>query len=68
MGNTSATISSPVGDAFMHNETSGTNFGSNVFVSFERTETIQISNVMFCYSRYSNATSNLRPMRRFRFQ
>ena len=68
MRKTCATISPPVGDAFMHIETSGTNFGSNVFVSFERTEAIQIGNNMFCYSRYSNATSNFRSIRRPRFQ
>ena len=46
-------------DSFMYNETSSIKFGSNVFVSFERTKNIQNSNISFYYNRYSNPTRNL---------
>ena len=38
---------SPIGDAFMYMETTSNNHGPNVFVSWERTDIIQISNITF---------------------
>ena len=38
----------------MYIETSSTNHGSNVFCSWERTDILQISNITFCYNRYSS--------------
>ena len=37
----------PIGNSFMYIETSSNNHGNNVFVSFERTDLIQISNITF---------------------
>ena len=55
----------PFGNAFMYIETSG----NNVFVSWERTDIIQITNVTFYYNRYSILTDdNLKNMGRFRIQ
>ena len=42
-----ATIKPPVGDSFIHIETSSNNHGNNVFVSLERTDINQISNISF---------------------
>ena len=64
-----ATSSSPIGDSFMYIETSSNNHGNNVFVSFERTDIIQISNITFYYNRYSILTiDSLKAMGRFRIQ
>ena len=53
----------------MYIETSSNNHGSNVFVSFERTDIIQISNITFYYNRFSITTDdNLKNMSRFRIQ
>ena len=50
-------------------ETSSNNHGNNVFVSFERTDFIQISNIPFYYNRFSNFTDdNLKSIGRFRIQ
>ena len=47
-GNSGATSVPPIGDAFMFFETSSNNSGSNiVFVSWERTDIIQITNITF---------------------
>ena len=46
-GDSRATSLPPVGTAFMYIETSSTNNGNNVFVSFERTDIIQISKITF---------------------
>ena len=55
-GRSGATSLPPIGSSFMYTETSSRNHGSNkIFVSFERTENIQISNVTF----YSNRSSIL---------
>ena len=43
----------PIGNSFMYIETSSNNHGNNVFVSFERTDIIQISNITFYYNRFS---------------
>ena len=52
----------------MYIETSQNNYGSeNIFVSFERTDIIQISNITFYYNRYS-IDGNYKAMGRFRIQ
>ena len=44
----------PIGNSFMYIETSGNNGGSHiVYVSMERTDIIQISNITFYYNRFS---------------
>ena len=48
----------PVGTAFMYIETSSNNKGNNVFVSWERTDIIQISNITFYYNRFSILTDD----------
>ena len=67
-GKTGSTSTPSIGDSFMYNEASGNNFGSNVFISFERIDIIQISINTFYYNRYSNPTSILRSTARFRIQ
>ena len=68
-GNSGATSPPPIGDAFMYIQTSSNNFGSiNVFVSWERTDIIQITNITFYYNRFSTSDSNLRGIGRFRIQ
>ena len=52
----------------MYIETSSNNHGNNVFVSFERTDIVQITNISFYYNRYSSSNQNLRAMGRFRIQ
>ena len=53
----------------MYIETSTTNHGNNVFVSFERTDIIQISNITFYYNRFSILTNDsLKSMGRFIIQ
>ena len=52
----------------MYIETSGNNhneFGSNVFISFERTDIIHISNITFYYNRYSTLDPVNRSMGKF---
>ena len=60
----------PIGKKLMYIETSSNNHGSsNVFVSFERTDIIQISNITFYYNRYSIlATESKKSMGRFVIQ
>ena len=68
-GFSGATSLSPIGNAFMYIETSSNNHGPNVFVSWERTDIIQISNITFYYNRFSILTNdNLKNMGRFRVQ
>ena len=67
-GDSGAASLPPVGDSFMYIETSGNNHGSNVFVNFERTDFIQITNMAFYYNRFSSDDVNLRSMGRFRIQ
>ena len=53
----------------MYIETSGGNDGGGVFVSFERTDILQITNITFYYNRFSILTNNLlESMGRFRIQ
>ena len=59
----------PFGNSFMYIETSSNNHGNNVFVSFERTDIIQITNITFYYNRISTLTNdNLKNMGLFRIQ
>ena len=58
----------PIGDCFMYIETTSNNHGNNVFVSWERTDIIQISNITFYYNRFSISDINFRSMGRFRIQ
>ena len=67
-GDSGATSIPPIGDSFIYIETSSNNYGKNVFVSFERTDIIQITNISFYYNRYSGSNQNLRAMGRFRIQ
>ena len=68
-GYSGAESSSPIGNSFMYIETSFNNHGNNVFVSFERTDIIQISNITFYYNRFSILTNNsLKSMGRLGFQ
>ena len=53
----------------MYIETSSNNHGNNVFVSFERNDVIQISNITFYYNRFSILTNDsLKSMGRFRIE
>ena len=62
-----ATSIPPIGKAFMYIKTSGDNHGNNVFVSYERTDVIQITNITFYYIRFSFLSSDsLKSMGRFR--
>ena len=65
-----ATSLPPIGDSFQYIETSSNNHGhERVFVSFERTDIIQISNITFYYNRFSIITNDsLKSMGRFRIQ
>ena len=69
-GDSGATSLPPIGTGFMYIETSGNNSNSdNNFVSWERTDIIQITNITFYYNRYSILTNNsLKSMGRFRIQ
>ena len=66
--NSGSTVKPPIGNAFMYIETSSNNFGENVFCSWERTDLIQISNIIFYYNRFSIEDVNFRAMGRFRIQ
>ena len=48
----------PIGNSFMYIETSSNNHGDDVFVSWERTDIIQISNITFYYNRFSILTND----------
>ena len=65
-----ATVLPPIGNVFMYIETSSNNSGNdNIFVSWERTDFIQISNLTFFYNRYSILTDeSIKSMDRFRTQ
>ena len=69
-GNSGATTLPPIGISFMYIETSSNNHGNdNVFVSFERTDIIQITNITFYYNRFSILTNiSLKSMGRIRIQ
>ena len=67
-GNSGATSLPPIGNSFMYIETTSNNHGNNVFVSWERTDIIQISNITFYYNRFSISDIDFRSMGRFRIQ
>ena len=67
-GNSGATILPPIGNAFMYIETSSNNHGNNVYVTWERTDIIEITNISFYYNRFSISDINLRAMGRFKIQ
>ena len=60
----------PIGNAFMFTETSSGNSGSDkIFVRWERTDILQITNIIFYYNIFSSLTNNsLKSMGRFRIQ
>ena len=66
-GNSGANVTPPIGNSCMYIETSGNNFGENVFCSWERNDIIQISNITFYYNRFS-IQGDLGSMGRFRIQ
>ena len=65
-----ATSIAPIRSAFMYIETSSKDHGyEKVFVSWEKTDIIQISNITFYYNRFSILTKDfLKSMGRFRIQ
>ena len=67
-GNSGATSLPPIGNAIMYIETSSNNHGNNVYVTWERTDIIQITNISFYYNRFSISDENLRAMGRFKIQ
>ena len=69
-GDSGATTLPPIGSAFMYIETSSSNRGHNrVFVSWERTDIVQITNITFYYNRFSILTNDsLKARGRFRVQ
>ena len=69
-GDSGATSLPPIGNSFMYIETSSNNHGhKRVFVSWERTDIIQISNITFYYNRFSILTNNSKKsMGRFRIE
>ena len=63
---TGATSLPPIGNSFMYIESSSNNHGiEKVFVSWERTDIIQITNITFYYNRFSDHNPS---MGRFRIQ
>ena len=52
----------------MYIETSSNNHGNNVYVTWERTDIIQITNISFYYNRFSISDENLRAMGRYKIQ
>ena len=68
-GDSGATNLPPISDSFMYIETSCNNHGNIVFVSFERTDIIQIIIITFYYNRISILTNDsLKSMGRLRIQ
>ena len=68
-GESGATSLPLTGNSFMYIETSSNFHGDDVFVSWERRDIIQITNITFYYNRFSILTSDQRKsMGRFRIQ
>ena len=70
-GQAGATSLPPIGAALMYIETSSNNHNSandDVFVSFERTYIIYISNIAFYYNRFSIFLESHRNMRKIEIQ
>ena len=58
-----------IGNSFMYIETSSNNHSNIVFISFGRTDFIQISDITFYYTRFSISTNDSKKtMGRFRIQ
>ena len=70
-GESGATFLSPIGTCFMYIETSGNNLNTSnndVFVSFERTDIIHISNITFYHNRFSTSDPLKRGMGKLEIQ
>ena len=68
-GDSGAISLPPIGDSFVCVETSKNNFGDNVYVSWERTDIIQITNIKVYHNRFSILTNDsLKSMGRFGIQ
>ena len=69
-GYSGATSLAPTGNSFMYIEMTHNNHGHNrIFVSWERTDIIQNSNITLYYNRFSNLTDNSKKSAgRFRIQ
>ena len=68
-GHSGAMSLPPIGESFMYIETSSNNHGNNVFVSWERRDIIQITNITFYYNRFSILTNDSKKsMGRFRIE
>ena len=69
-GHSGASILPPIGNSFMYIETSSNNHGhERIFVSWERTDIIQISNITLYYNRFSILTNDSKKsMGRFRIE
>ena len=69
-GHSGATSLAPIGNSFMYIETSSHNHGhERLFVGWERTDIIQISNITFYYNRFSILTNDaLKSMGRFKIR
>ena len=57
-GDSGANSSPPIGSSYLYMEISSNDHGNNVFVSFERTDIIQITNITFYYNRFSISTND----------
>ena len=67
-GDSGATSLPPIRNSFMYIEASSNNHGNNVFVSSERTDIVQITNITIYYNRVSNSINDsLKSMGRFEF-
>ena len=58
-GDTGATSLPPVGDSFMYLETSSNNHGDGAFISWEKSDIIEITNITLYYNRFSISTNDL---------
>ena len=70
-GSSGATTPPPIGTCFMYIETSANNHNKtndNVFLSFERTDMIHISNITFYYNRFSTSIADKRNMGKMEIQ
>ena len=68
-GESGPTSLPPIGTAFMYLESNGNNSSNeNIFVSWERTDIIQITNITFYYNRYSINLDSHKNVGRFRIQ
>ena len=69
IGDSGASSSPPIVNSFMYIETGSNNHGKNVFVGFERTDILQISNITFSYNRFSIfVNDSIKAIGRFRIQ